>query len=404
MKKIVFLSLVLIALQPSCMAQFLPLVSGERNELSLDINSIYSYNQYEKSRWGLGLQYDIALEGERFRALVLSGYGAYGYEDERFKWGVKADLQSKLKHQTHSYVAFFHDLTPFGTRNLEPYQLLSFTSTGSFMTRFFSDSYRLTLGFSRQTSPKVTQCFELRLSRERYLHNGDALYYPSSYSDLKNLKHFDFAEGRIFVSNNSGIRGELLIGAEGYWQPARPGDPDTYEINPFLRLLLQYEREFDLSAFEFNLFAQGGVTNEEAPYSRIFDLGGTWGSPIAMGRSLLTARPNEFSANMFALVCMKISTGRPLFDFESGSIAIGTAPTPFLLCNAAWGKGFKYAYPIAPDKGIAEVGVGIDGILIWGSIKWGCAAAYRLTPASAEYHYTDTRDNLALLFTARIDL
>lgn len=404
MKKIVFLSLTLIALLPSSMAQFLPLLSGERNELSLDINSIYSYNQYEKSRWGLGLQYDIVLDSKRFRALVLSGYGAYGYEDKRFKWGLKADLQSKLVHQTHSYVMFFHDLTPDGTRLLEPYQLLSFTSTGSFMTRLFSDTYRLTLGFSRQASLTVTQCFELRLSRERYLHEGNTLYYPSSYSDLKDLKPFDFAEGRIFVAHNSGLRGELLIGAEGSWQPARPGDPDTYEIDPFLRLLLQYERMFDFSAFELNFFAQGGVTNEGAPYSRIFDLGGTWGSPIAMGRSLLTARPNEFAANMFALVCMKLSTESPLFDLESSTVAIGTAPTPFLLCNAAWGTGLKYAYPTAPVKGIAEVGAGIDGVLIWGAIKWGCAAVYRLTPASADYHYTDTRDNLALLFTARIDL
>jgi hypothetical protein len=64
----------------------------------------------------------------------------------------------------------------------------------------------------------------------------------------------------------------------------------------------------------------------------------------------------------------------------------------------------RYDYPTAPDKGIAEVGAGIDGVLIWGAIKWGCAAVYRLTPTSADYHYTDTRNNLALLFTARIDL
>lgn len=412
MKKIILIALFTILLLPSGMAQLVPLISGESNELSLDLNRLYNYNLYEKSRYGLGLQYDIALGGERFNTLSLSGYGAYGYADERFKWGLKADLQGNGKHQSHTYVEFFHDLTADASRYLNTYQLLNFTSTGSFMTRLFSDTYRLTLGFSRQVTAKRADGFELRFSRERPLHAGTAQIYPPSYSDLKDLPYKDFIEGRFFVAYTSGLRGELLTGFIGSENNGKLSDPDastSYRFIPFLRLLLQYDKNFYFSAFELDLFAQCGFAqcgfaNSGAPYSRLFDLGGTWGSPLALQRALLTARPNEFVTNLFSLITLKLTTQEPLFRLYSNLFAIGTAPSPFLLCDAAWGKMGDYEGAYVPDKGIAEVGAGVDGLLVWGAVKWGGAVVYRLTPESAAYHFSDPKDNLTFLFTAQLNL
>ena len=403
MKRIVLLALALIALMPSGMAQLLPLISGERNVLSLDLSHLYNYNQYEKSRWGLGLQYDINFaEKSRFKTLTLSGYGAYGYGDERFKWGLKADLLSGQRYPTHSYVSFFHDLTADASRTLNAYQLLNFNATGAYMTRRFSDTWRLTLGFSRQATAHSTGSVELRLSRERGLHSGLTLIYPSTYSELKGLPHCDFVEGRLFVAHTSGFRGELLVGVCGDF-------PDIFSENflrqqSFLRLLLQYDKEFYFSAFEFDLFAQTGFVNSDAPYSRLFDLGGTWGSPIAMGQGLLTARPNEFVANLFALVNLRLATQKPLFDVRNAAFAIGSCPTPFVLCNAAWGKMGDYTGAEVPDKGILEVGGGVDGLIVWGAVRWGGAVVYRLTPSDADYHFSDPEDNYTFLLTAVLDL
>ena len=390
------------------MAQLVPLISGEHNVLSLDINRLYNYNLYEKSRWGLGLQYDIKLDGNRFSTLSLSGYGAYGYADQRIKWGLKADLQSKLRHRTHTYVEFFHDLTPDGSRILTNYQLSAFNSTGSFMTRHFSDTYRFTLGFSRQATANRTDGFELRLSRERYLHGIDTLIYPQSYSDLIKIRNIDFAEGRILIAHTSGLRGELLAGFMGgkelSLRKLSDPHPEEYRIRPFFRLLMQYGHEFYFSAFEFDIFAQCGYADIHAPYSRLFDLGGTWSCPLLMERSLLTARPNEFTANCFGFINLKLSTQEPLFRLHNEILAIGTAPTPFLLCDAAWGILPENSPLTAPDKGIAEVGAGIDGLLVWGAVKWGGAVVYRLTPESAVYHFSDPKDNLTILLTAQLNL
>ena len=59
---------------------------------------------------------------------------------------------------------------------------------------------------------------------------------------------------------------------------------------------------------------------------------------------------------------------------------------------------------MAPDKGLMEVGAGVDGLIVWGAVEWGGIVAYRLAPSSAPYHYSAVKDNLALMLTAHLNL
>lgn len=429
MKKTLLTVLCLMTLPLNAMAQMIQLTSKEsKNQLWLDPDRFYDYNLYEKSRWGLGVQYDINFSDRNstiakekpsggFKRLSLSAYGAYGYQDQRFKWGLKADLQGASKSQTHNYLAFIHDLTPAASRTLSTPTLNLLSLPSSFMTSLFSDTYRLTLGHSRKKN-KTIESFELRLSRERPLHNFISLFYPESYSELKKLRHLDFAEGQITLAFASGWSAQLLAGCMLYENFETNPNYIYHEkllTNPFARLLVQYDRHFPLSFLDLGIYAQGGMASSSAPYSRMFDLGGCWGSPLLLNHSLITARPNEFTANIFCMVNLKLTTADPLVDFYNDLFQIGTSPRPFLLGNAAWGKmaesqnnnisWINFASPFqSPDRGIAEVGVGIDGLLVWGLVYWGIGAAYRLTPESASYHLSDTKDNLTFLLTAHIDI
>lgn len=405
MKKTFLIALCFIALPMSTMAQLISLSSTEsRNKLWLDPNRIYDYNLYEKSRWGLGLQYDINFKTEKelnamenptgFKTLSFSGYGAYGYGDQRFKWGLKADLQGASTKQSHTYLEISHDLTADASRTLSTPDFNILRAPASFMTNFFSDSYRLTLGHSRKITKRIFESLELRLSRERPLHDDFYLFYPASYSELKDLKYNDYIEGLIYVAHTSGWSAQLIVGTT-----------DVTPLNPFSRLLVQYDHHFYFSFLNLGIFAQaGGVVSNETPYSRMFDLGGTWGSPLLLNHALLTARVNEFTANVFSMVNLKLTTRKPLAEFYNKLLAIGTSPQPFLLCNAAWGYLWEQTNYIAPDRGIAEVGAGIDGLLVWGEIHWGFGVVYRLTPEAAPYHFSDPKDNLTYLFTAYLDL
>lgn len=397
---LLLLVLSFISLLPSSRAQLVSLFSGTENTLSLDLDRLYNYNLYEKSRWGLGLQYDIALGGSRPQTLSLSAYGAYGYADKRFKWGVKADYLVASSRQHHTYLGFFHDLTPAASRIVTTPTLAILNSPASFMTRLFNDTYRLYWGHTCKVSRKLTGGFELDLSRERELYSNGiprnkAQLYPGS-SELGDLKKLDFAELKILLSHTYGWDGIVTLGLCN----DRSTGPDF-----FLRVLTQYDRDFFFSPFQFKLYAQGGYVYGHASYSRMFDLGGSWGCSLSLNHTLLTARQNEFTAKLFALVNMKLSTEKPLFTLSNSLLAVGTAPQPFLLCNAAWGTSFSDndIYP-APTKGIAEVGAGIDGILVWGLVKWGGAVVYRLTPSSADYHFTEPKDNLVILLTAILNL
>lgn len=388
MRRTLLFALTLITLPMSTMAQLIPLLpEGSKNELWLDLDRIYDYNQYEKSRWGLGLQYDINFDTTSskpsFKTLSLGGYGAYGYADQRFKWGVKACLVGSSKWHPINYIGFFHDITPAVSRTLAASRSLSIlTLPASFMTRLFSDTYRITLGHSRILSRKFSGCVELNLSREHELFDE--------------MRKYDFAELNLYLEHRSGWSGLVTMGVS---------DNDAARRNPFLRVLMQYDRSFLLSFLKINLFAQSGFVDSrgETPYSRLFDLGGSWGCPLALNRTLLTARPNEFTTNLFTMVNLKLTTQEPLIDLYNNFLAFGTAPQPFVLCDGAWGKSFGNLYP-APTQGIAEVGAGIDGLLVWGLVYWGVGGVYRLTPSSSPYHLTSHSDNMTILLTARIDL
>lgn len=414
MKRTFLFALCLMALPMSTMAQMILLSSEKsKNKLWLDPNSIFDYNQYEKSRWGVGLQYDIRFKNEknqtedaesgRFKALSFSGYGAYGYADQRFKWGVKADLQGASKRQSHTYLEFIHDLIPAASRTLTTPAINVLSSPSSFMTRLFGDTYRLTLGYSRKATKKLSESVELRLSRERPLYNplGQpdqwGLLYPDSYSDLKSLEPYNFAELQFHLEHTSGWSGKMEIGIF---------KTDAFSVRAFLRTLVQYNRIFTYSFLDLYTFGQAGFVkgNESVPYSRLFDLGGSWGSPLLLNHALLTTRQNEFTSSLFCMANLKLTTHDPLFDFYNTMIAMGTSPHPFILANAAWGVNWEETDYRAPKKGIAEVGAGIDGVFVWGMVYWGFGVVYRLTPESADYHYSNPKNNLTFLLTATLDL
>ena len=367
MRKSILIALTLIALPMSAMAQMIPLLpSGSKNELWLDPDRIYDYNQYEKSRWGLGLQYDINFDTASkptFKTLSLSAYGAYGYADQHFKWGVFADLQGASRRQSHTYIEFFHDLTADASRTLFTPNLSILRSPASFMSRLFSDTYRFTLGFSNRPTKNLFESIELRLSRERLLHDDyGEIFYPT-YSELKDLAAYNFAELNLTLFHVLGLSGRVTLGAYN-----TDNDKDG---EFFVRTQLEYDRTISYYFLKFQIFGQGGW------------VGGT--------------------ASLFAMVNMKLTTRNPLFEYYNNIIALGTSPSPFLLCNGAWGTSFDDFY-LAPEKGFGEVGAGIDGLLVWGMVDWGIGVVYRLTPASADYHFTDPKNNFALFFTATLEL
>ena len=387
----------------SAQGQYLRLAGdAERTALYLDLDKIWNYNLYEHSRWGGGLRLSV------HDLFCADGYIGYGTKDQKFKWGLTLDALHPSVGR-HIYLSALYDLEAAGSRRLQNASLSDIGSLSAFMSHRMSHVERVTIGWRQDISQRLQLGAAIRYSAEERLFDAYGLVYPTSYYNPNAKTLFGFTEVLFDLKLNRHLHFHLLLGdsEESY----------NNERMRYLRMLLQYDNDFNLNPFTLHIFAQGGWSdglNHAVPYSRMFDLGGTWSSPVYFRNSLLTARPNEFTANAFAFVSVVLQTSKPLYSTYSSILNAGSNPTPFIGFNAAWGalwgmnangqRAWQQLGLQAPYLGIVEPLVGINGILRWGLVDYGFATAYRVTPLQAPYHYTEPLDNLTLLLTATITL
>lgn len=386
-------------------SQYIRLVGNpQRCALYFDMDRLYNFNLYEHSRWGGGLHFVWNTNGHILNQLTTDAYVGYGTKDHRWKWGGQVDLLWNEVHQPHLYVAYMDDLAAVATRTLDNYQLFNFSQNSHFMSRRFHRVRRATVGWQWTVWKKLVINIEGRFSAEQRLFHSvntfaSDLIYPDSFLANDNL-----TEMRLAMRHPSGWRGETTIGTGGEYF--------------FSRTIGQYSRTFKTGIFNLAVFSQAGIVfsplNADIPYSRMFDLGGSWGVGYCFQRTLLTAKSNEFTADVFGFLSARLSVREPLYDVFSDLFQLGSCPRPFVQLGAAWGTlwnqdangqqqialgSFDNLTLQAPNHGIIEPVIGIDGLIRWGITDWGIAAAYRITSTSATYHRTSPRDNLALLIS-----
>ena len=374
--------------------------------LQLDLGRLWSYNLYEHSRWGAGLRFMYPYRQDT-RCFGADGYYGYGVEDRKSKWGLTLDWMRTGKHERHFYLRAAYDLAAAGSRLMEVMQLTDFSQNASFMSRRMSHTERVTVGWNKQMSSTLRINAEWHYSAEQRLYDSNGLLYPESYYLKERKTLYSYPELTLGAQWTWGLKVELMTG--------QTEESDNCTPLSYLRTLVQYEHCFHFSDIQLHVFSQTGYSdgfNHEVPYSRMFDLGGTWGAPLHFEHCLLTARPNEFTANTFILISLRLGTERPLWQWWSDFAQIGCNPRPFIALNTAWGhlwgqnasgeRRWQGLDLQAPNMGIVEPVAGIDGLLRWGAVDWGVAVAYRLEPPTAPYRLETMKDNLALLFTASL--
>lgn len=386
MKRALTILLLLMSLS-TAYGQYLRLAGDtSRTSLYLDAGRIWNYNLYEHSRLGVGLRLNI------HHKLTADAYVGYGIYDEVWKYGGRLTEHFNEIRQESFYQMFVLDYFAAGSRRLDSPLDEGGGLLGGFWSHRMTEQARATFGYRWRTSwaawaveaawTKSGRLFD----KYRLLYNnqGDAIVY------------YSYFVGRILMQHPAGVRLQV---------EASP----SFEI---ARLLVQYSRSFPLKYLTLNVFAQGGISAPQSDYENMFDLGGTWGAPVYVGIGLATARPNEFTANNFTFVSLRLQTARPVFNIFSSLLNLGSDPIPFVALTAAWGnmwgqdadgrKTWQEMALQAPHYGLFEPMVGVDGVLQWGAVDWGLALTYRLVPAMASYRLANAHDNLTLLITATL--
>ena len=368
-------------------------LAGDDNHMSLyfDFGRLWSYNLYEHSRWGGGLEWRV--KGERWNTenSIYLGYSGYA---KLWSGGAAAKCSTPAGDFR---LGVSRDLAVVGSRSPSPHSFSDLGSLSVFMTRRMSERHTLAAGYGRLMGRHRID-FGLILFHGYRLYDGSGLLYAK---DGDVLPREDGWESVVSVQY-SAFSLQCKVG--GVYPEGRG----------FLRLIGQYENQLYWNILKASAFAQSGIVNAGAPYPYLFDLGGTWGAPFCFNRCLLTAAPNEFTADMYLFASVRLETSIPLFKYYDRLFAVGCVPVPFVGLNAAWGllrgmdaDGVAIHDGLmlqAPYLGIVEPFVGIDGLLRWGVVDWGLAVAYRIVPYGASYHHSAVNKNLSLMVTARLFL
>lgn len=359
--------------------------------LYLDAGRIWNYNLYEHSRWGGGLMLTTHPSNFIFSQIDAEGYLGYGTYDQRWKYGAALD---ELIHDSPFHSALYqrieHDYFTAGSRHIaNPWsrgQLL-----GGFMSHRMTEESLVTFGYRWNTQP-WRWAVEFTWGERRCLFNETNLLYAKQ--DLMNYERF--GRLRLLIRHSSGFAAQYEYLSD--WKT--------------MRLLADFRRSIPLSILKLDLYAQGGVTPKGNRYIDLFDLGGFFSAPLYLERGFSTIRPNEFTSNTFASFYLRLQTAAPFFKSYNPLFGTGTNPSPFFSINALWGmlwnqdengqRPWLVSYLQAPNRGLLEVSLGIDGIIRYGVTDWGVAVAYRITSPTAAYHNTDARHNIAILITAKL--
>ena len=389
-----------------------------RTDVTLDLNRVYNYNSYERNRWGAGLdivqplKYDTRYGRDFQNAFVGSVYAGYGTGDKAWKYGGAAGLRFPRAVFRSCALRYVHDLLRVGSHSFEDYNVFNTSENSSYFSSRYCGIDMIGAIVQLDIPGPGVLLLDYSHSRERYLFDASGLLYPSIYDDDA-MPYLYYNEVGVDLLWGDHWKFGLLanINMENLTRNTEPGER-LYALD-YVRFLAQYSNKIKLKDNRglLSLFAQGGIVSESAPLSRRFDLGGTGGGRYYFNNTFLTVRPNTFMADVFTLASIRYTTGRGLWKNRLSE------PHPFVQLNAMWGMLYgkditvqscyindKEISLTAPAQGLLEPCVGVDGLLHWGVLDMGVAAACQLTPENSLYHLDNFWDGFAVMFVAKLIL
>lgn len=393
-------------------AQYLRLTKAtSKHGLYFDMNKLYNFNLYEYSRWGAGLRYIYSFDGHpEGRQLWADAYGGYGVNDYMWKYGGAISFKCGGNAQTRVGLSFVDDLEHAGSRNLESYTLTNLSANSTYMAIRFSLIRRLTATVESRVAPRLRASVSLRASTENYLFDRTGLIYKNDDGYIV-VADRGFFETAVLVDYNNRVKLSIMAGSTNLPFQKTVGSMGQLEDSRvlYLRTILQYSRAWQLGEKgRFDLFGQLGATTDKTPYSRMFDMGGTFGSGFYFTNAFLTLRPAEMTANVYAQACARLAAVKPIWNLDGYS-----APRAYIQANIAWGALWHDGHmesettfdglPMkAPYDGLGELSAGVSNLLNLGGLQIGIAAAYQLVPHWSDYHRDDPNERIALLSSATL--
>ena len=369
-------------------------------QFAIDINKIFNYNGYEHSRWGLGVEWNVA------KWLCPSGYFGYGVNDKEWKYGGALDFFFDRYKNYDLQLFYRRDLEMAASTKTNDYALLDIDGNTEYAVEHFYKERAAGAKLSLPLWRHVKGTASFTYSRETPMYDSTGIFF--SHNLLDDLSTDDFAEIGLSLTyeKNDKIRlpkYEISLGTE-FSHPMinisyTRGVPLFDAEHSYNRLLVSYMQNFQMQHYgTLRLFSQLGYVDSDVPYSRLFAVTGTRNVVYYFRNSFLTLNPHRFVSDRFANLCISFKFARPFWRLKYSK------PKAMLQLNGIVGTAKNTmsidGMPLqAPEKGILEPCVAINDIITYSSITLGAGYAYRISAYNSIYE----KENMAVFMTIGIN-
>ena len=337
--------------------------------VELDLQRIYSYNRFEGSRWGLGLQTSDSIS----RKFTLGGWAGYGTKDKKWKYGGAATFSFDKYREHQLQLRYDNDLRDPGRFALSQEFNATYLRQYLLQRADAFEAVTLTLrnrmGFLATelegTLEKVTPRYEYRfvadgITATRFEAQKATLRLRWAYGENRAL-----SMGRYY---GIGTKYPVLyanISAGNIRNIAADGSSTT--TTPFAQVLAGVQWEGHVNRWgKEQLFILGGKTFSSAPLplSYLFAGNGYRLSTLAFYSfgAFYTLRPYEVYSSSFASIHY-----RHQFDFKfykrprsAPSLAVGAN---YMLGKLDQPEGHQNVSFFTPNTGYGEAGLALHDLL-----------------------------------------
>ena len=356
------------------------------NKVNIDLNRIFSFNDYEKFRTGFGFHTNEKM----FKSFITGAYFGYGTRDERFKYGGDFSIILNKEKDFMVNLKYSKDLSESGATNWVFNEYLYSTER--------LRKYRVLI---KDWETRTEANFQVHPVKYLNIQYGFAQSQKTStynYAfDGTHKNTFNFLENTIglrYAYREQFVKTELSKVSKGSNYPiiyfnftksfATSNQLGEFEYNKYD---LRIDKIFNTLNFGHSTLQlkMGYIDNSKIPYMNIYNMSGSNNNDVTLlaHNSFMTMGYNEFAANRYANIFYTHNFGR----FYARDRFFN--PEIEFITNMGWGalkhqeihQGMALK---AMEKGFYETGLNMNNILnlnlVGLNIGFGVGFFYRMGP------------------------
>ena len=366
--------------------------------VSVEVNKLVDYNEFEGVRLGLGLRTNDKIS----KWVSVGAYAAYGFNDVHWKYG--GDIKFKIypKNDIEAGVKYMNDVTPSGGNK--------FYKRSAFELRSYSDLYITRMdkveGYQGYVSFRMFKDFQNKLFYNSYSqsHNYPFAYAPEGDTDLSNQNSFQRAE--VGYTFRFGYKEKYIrtfnqnvsLGTKYpyVWMRLAHGNKELGGTYDYTKLDARISKTYLIKGFgKFGFQLDAGTIMGDVPSTLLHYGRGmkVHGFNLYIENAFNTMGPNEFISQHYASAHIHHSFG-PLYRNQYSALELS------VVSSAGWGTiDHTDAYlghsSKTMEKGFFESGLLFDNLLAAPTYGIGLGVFYRYGP----YALPEVKDNFGFSFT-----